>query len=335
MGPPLASNLAAWIAVSLVVPAQDADTSLARTEALDREVQEAAREIDLAPQRPEAYERRALALQEIGRIRSARGECPLDPYEASIADLGRAIAQDPRRAQPLAQRGFVRLALGNYRLGRCSSMGEYEYAREDFTSAIELDPLLADAYYGRGRAYEKIAREASWQGRNGDDSWATAIRDFDRAVEIQPDLADAFFGRGIARAAQARSCREGGGDSHDLYEEAISDLQRGVKGRLADPEAWTTLADVQFERARAHGLDPALLEQAIRSVKAALMLTPANPRRIRLRGAIYLDRGWAAEAVRDFETVQRSGPGWAEAILPLLEEARRRSAAPAESRGEW
>ena len=61
-------------------------------------------------------------------------------------------------------------------------------AMQDFGTAIGLDPTLAEAYLGRGRA-EYILKE-----------WTAALSDFDRAIEANSDLADAHAWRGFLLA---------------------------------------------------------------------------------------------------------------------------------------
>jgi tetratricopeptide (TPR) repeat protein len=72
--------------------------------------------------------------------------------------------------------------LGNTYFG----IGDYQEAIKDFDRAIELDPKLAGAYWGRGKTYHEL----------GD--YQEAIKDFDRAIELDPKLAGAYWSRGKA-----------------------------------------------------------------------------------------------------------------------------------------
>ena len=70
--------------------------------------------------------------------------------------------------------------LGNNYYG----IGDYQEAIKDFDRAIELDPKLAGAYWGRGKTYHEL----------GD--YQEAIKDFDRAIELNPKLGGAYWSRG-------------------------------------------------------------------------------------------------------------------------------------------
>jgi len=57
----------------------------------------------------------------------------------------------------------------------------------DYTSAIELDPDYAEAYYNR--AYDR-SEIRDYQG---------AIADYTKVIELAPDAAPAYFNRGLAK----------------------------------------------------------------------------------------------------------------------------------------
>lgn len=64
--------------------------------------------------------------------------------------------------------------------------GDHDIAIAEFTKAIELRPDAAEAFYGRGLAY---------QNKN---AFSEAVVDFTRAIELDPVHADALFRRSIA-----------------------------------------------------------------------------------------------------------------------------------------
>ncbi len=68
------------------------------------------------------------------------------------------------------------------------SKSNYEDALSELTLAIELEPMLAKAYYARGVIY--------WRELN---DYARAIRDFTRALELDPRNANAYLNRGLSR----------------------------------------------------------------------------------------------------------------------------------------
>ena len=69
---------------------------------------------------------------------------------------------------------------------------DYDEAVEDFTKAIELDPLYAEAYKERGEA------------DCGCLNFEMAIEDFTKAIELDPSYAEAYKGRGFAKLANDR-----------------------------------------------------------------------------------------------------------------------------------
>ena len=63
--------------------------------------------------------------------------------------------------------------------------GEYEYAIDEFTAAIHIDPTFAEAYSARGKVifYDSTADKA--------------YPDLNRAIELDSDCADCYFNRGL------------------------------------------------------------------------------------------------------------------------------------------
>jgi len=66
------------------------------------------------------------------------------------------------------------------------AVGRLPEAVDAYTQAIEIQPELAVAYYGRAAAYD------------GQGKFQLAIADYDRAIELKPRWADAFAKRGNA-----------------------------------------------------------------------------------------------------------------------------------------
>jgi lipoprotein NlpI len=75
------------------------------------------------------------------------------------------------------------------------ALGRYADAVQDATTAVELDPRNAIAYYWRGMA------------RLHSGSADTALRDFSQAILIRPDFADAYVQRGLAAQAAGSTGR--------------------------------------------------------------------------------------------------------------------------------
>ena len=76
-------------------------------------------------------------------------------YQQAIADLDRAVAIDVGDARAYLWRGQARLGTGQDADGRAIE-GNYRLAIEDFTKAIELERLSAEAYFYRAFAYRRL-----------------------------------------------------------------------------------------------------------------------------------------------------------------------------------
>jgi tetratricopeptide (TPR) repeat protein len=172
---------------------------------------------------------------------------PLPPQTRYDIDL----AEDPANPTLRVQRGFAYMTLG-----------AYTFALQDFNTAIELDPSLAEAYVGRG--------EASFWLKE----WSAALTDFSQAVALNDQLADAYAWRGHVLAERGEYAASLG----PLYEATSIDpgsarnhvwLGRALLGA-------GSIAEAQSEFSWALALDP-------RSIEA------------------YVGRGLARAEARDFE----------------------------------
>jgi len=83
------------------------------------------------------------------------------------------VMNDPDNPSLRLQRGYVYIDLG-----------AYAYAVEDFTTALELDSTLAEAYVGRGEAHFCLKE------------WSVALEDFEQALVLAPDMAEAHAWHG-------------------------------------------------------------------------------------------------------------------------------------------
>ncbi|MCC6418315.1 MAG: protein kinase [Gemmataceae bacterium] len=132
-----------------------------------------------------------------------------DGYLRAVAELNRALEQNPRHYWSWVQRGLCRqelkehvLAAGDF--GTCVGLwpefgwgffcrgwlfdatGRKAEAVEDYTAALKRDPGLAPAYLNRGLACLELKRPAD------------ALADFDRALALGKDEPALHAGRGIA-----------------------------------------------------------------------------------------------------------------------------------------
>jgi tetratricopeptide (TPR) repeat protein len=105
------------------------------------------------------------------------GRCEGKTKEDNILLKKCVLKGQPEKKQDAAV-GYSNLGNNYY------GLGDYQEAIKDFNRAIELDPKLAGAYWGRGKTYHEL----------GD--YQQAIKDFDRAIELNPKLGGAYWSRG-------------------------------------------------------------------------------------------------------------------------------------------
>ena len=129
----------------------------------------------------------------------------------AIAEFNRVIEMDPKNAAAYNYRGYSHILAG-----------DFDRALADYTKAIDLRPLYADAYYNRALVYDMHKNERE-----------KAIYDFTKAVQLKPRFGDAYFGRG---AAYAKS---------EKYDSAIADYDRAI-------EMLPQNADIYYNRAVAY-----------------------------------------------------------------------------------
>ena len=63
--------------------------------------------------------------------------------------------------------------------------GQHDKAILDFSKAIEIDPMYAEAYANRGVAYGILGQ------------YDKAISDFNKAIEINPTYAEVYFNKAL------------------------------------------------------------------------------------------------------------------------------------------
>ena len=79
---------------------------------------------------------------------------------------------------------------------------EYEKAIKDYSKAIELNPISAEAYNNRGTAYRELKQ------------WERAIEDYNKAIELNPNYTEAYWNRGIAYPETGQ------------YDESVRDMKK-------------------------------------------------------------------------------------------------------------
>jgi tetratricopeptide (TPR) repeat protein len=165
--------------------------------------------------------------------------------------------------------------------------GYIEDALTHYNRAIELNPLLAEAYVGLGNAY-----------MDGEE-YELAIADYSDALRVNPDNAAVYFYRGFAYATL------------DEYGRAISDYSDALRLNPVD-----TLAMAAYGNRGNVYRSQGEYDQAIDDYDAALRLNPNGEVSAGLyfnRGYTYLDKGEHDQAIADFSEALRLDPDIAEA----------------------
>jgi tetratricopeptide (TPR) repeat protein len=127
----------------------------------------------------------------------------MERYQDTVAELNRAIEQNPEDTGAIAQRGEM------YR-----QMEHFEAALADFDRAIELNPNYAWAIAHRGETYYQMKR------------YEEALDDFNRAIEVNPDYIWAIAHRGAIYRFMGKP----------YYEKAVADFTQAID--LKPDYAW-------------------------------------------------------------------------------------------------
>lgn len=70
--------------------------------------------------------------------------------------------------------------------------GQYNHALEDFTTAIQLNPNLSEAFNNRGAVYSALKQ------------YNLAMQDYEKAIQINPDNVEAYVNRGAVYAQKGQ-----------------------------------------------------------------------------------------------------------------------------------
>jgi tetratricopeptide (TPR) repeat protein len=144
--------------------------------------------IELNPKNVEAYSNRGL-------VRLAKGNT-----DGAIQDFDKALELDPyypRGARSYTNRATARLQKASTLKGQ-AAVNELRLAIKDSSTALIIDPKLAEAYNIRGLTWMKTIELSPKQGINlGIHN--KALADFENAIRINPRLALSYLNRGILR----------------------------------------------------------------------------------------------------------------------------------------
>jgi predicted O-linked N-acetylglucosamine transferase (SPINDLY family) len=121
-----------------------------------------ARAIQLQPDQPLAYYKRANVLKDCGR-----------PGE-SLDDYGRAIVRNPSFAHALCNQGVV-----------LQQLNRFQEALDSYGRAIELDPTDAFSFFNRGAVLRELNRPDE------------ALASYEKAILLKPDFAECYCNLGL------------------------------------------------------------------------------------------------------------------------------------------
>lgn len=144
-------------------------------------------------------------------------------------------------------------------------------AFEAYTSAIQLDPQMAEAYSQRAYVYYRYGE------------FESAILDLNRATALDPDLASAYHHRGLVMATLER------------VDDGILSFTRAI-------QLDSTLEGAYYQRARLnYGVED--FDAVIADLSAAIELDPQSEEFYLLRGQVYLIIDEPGQAIADLERV--------------------------------
>lgn len=155
----------------------------------------------------------------------------------------------------------------------------YNEAVVAYTKAIELAPVYALAYNGRGAAYHNLKQ------------YREAVRDYSKAIELAPAYALAYHNRGLAYYSLER------------YENAMRDYNKAIELAPAFAAAYRNRGTAHYDLRR-H-------EEAVRDYNKAIELDPAYTAAYYNRGTLYNDLKQYEDALHDYNKALELDPAYA------------------------
>ena len=216
-----------------------------------------------------------------GQLRDESKENAGEAWKQAVAKMNE-LNDKARRCGQLAMNDFdacihmmpnhARAYCGRGTVAALDPLADETRAIGDLTTAIELDPDYADAYFNRGVAYSQLDTDR-------------AIADLSKAIELNPSFADAFLHRGNVYAAKKDLSR------------AIADQTVAIETEPECSEAYASRADCHKEN---HDYG-----RALQDYSEAIRLRPTNPHLYGLRASVYRTMGDTAKAAADDATQRR------------------------------
>ncbi|MFD7387905.1 tetratricopeptide repeat protein [Streptomyces sp. NPDC059852] len=252
---------------------------------------------------------------------AATGDPALGDWGAA---LGEALADDATAMTAVANLVLsrpgpdrrTRAAAYAFRARELRREGRYELALADADRAVELDPGLSSAHYGRGLALRSLgdfpAALAAFDTADRlapDDEFVISERaetyrlagryeeafaDYDRAVALDPADPEYLAGRAVSRQELGR------------YDEALADLDQAVA--LDEDYLWPLVRRARLRRVRSEW------DEAFADFDRAVEKAPDNPWVASERGDAYRLAGRFEDAVAELGRAVALKPDYASAL---------------------
>lgn len=253
------------------------------------------------PESAAAHRVRGMARGNWGRLKSSRGEDPMELFRAAIEeDYASAIQINPDFGEAYLGRGRVRLNWGNYELRRGKDPVPFYRAavEQDYTRALGINPQWSEALSARGDARINWGYAVRLRGADPSEFYRAAIEeDFATAIQVNRQDIDAYTGRALARLNWGEFKLAVGQDPGPLYRLALKeDLAVAVQLNPTVAEAWSLQGDIRLSLSVHEGMlgnDPTpYLRRAIDEDYArAIKLNPRSADALHRRGTARFNWG--------------------------------------------
>ncbi len=231
----------------------------------DKAIHDFKKATDIAPKFADAH--RALGEAYVFSGRS-------DSYDQALKPFDAAIANAPRATDYFYEGEIYRMRVAP---NEDSVATDYQMAIDNYTKALELDPHLIEALWGRALAHQSLNENSA------------ALGDFSEAVKADP--------KDIAALDWRARFYESIGD----YSNAVADIDTAIKIAGA--------SSILFERKGQIYLESGDADSAVKNFDLALNAGPANdwPDHFN-RGTAYLHLEQYMRAIQDFTETLRLNP---------------------------
>ncbi|MDE0634390.1 MAG: tetratricopeptide repeat protein [Candidatus Poribacteria bacterium] len=183
----------------------------------DEAISDLNRVIQLTPEFPAAYFKRALVYAE------------RKDYEKAIVDYTKVIELNPEDTIAYQKRGRVKRRLGSSKSDIVQKLDLFSAAIDDYTHAIRLYPQYVIAYNNRGWVKYLIGKYGA-DVTKARQLYESAIDDYTQAIKIDPKYMPAHKNRGRAKAAvgDIESANGNPKAARILYKEGIAEYYKSA-----------------------------------------------------------------------------------------------------------